>query len=183
VCGWTQAFDLDHDDAGGIRAEQQISNTFRQGMESNRMSLTDKLAIQEVIAQYSYAYDAQDAEGFAALFTEDAVWELLAAGSTHPAIRLESRAAILAWAKQRLHERRGHFVSRHHQSSTLFEALTAESARTRTMVLVTHQDVTEAVPRPVASGVYYDQWRKTPEGWRLVHRKLHHDTRESLISA
>jgi hypothetical protein len=87
VCGWTQAFDLDHDDAGGIRAEQQISNTFRQGMESNRMSLTDKLAIQEVIALYSYAYDAQDAEGFAALFTEDAVWELLAAGSTHPAIR------------------------------------------------------------------------------------------------
>jgi myo-inositol-1-phosphate synthase len=33
---------------------------------------------QEVIAQYSYTYDAQDAEGFAALFTEDAVWELFA---------------------------------------------------------------------------------------------------------
>jgi len=29
------------------------------------MSLEDKVAIQEVIAQYSYAYDAQDAEGFA----------------------------------------------------------------------------------------------------------------------
>jgi uncharacterized protein (TIGR02246 family) len=147
------------------------------------MSLTDKLAIQEVIAQYSYTYDAQDAEGFAALFTEDAVWELFAAGSTHPAIRLESRAAIHAWATQRMRDRRGRFVSRHHQSSSLFEALTAKSAGTRTMVLVTHQDVTEAVPRPVASGVYYDQWRKTPEGWRLVHRRLHHDTRESLISA
>ena len=59
------------------------------------MSLEDKLAIQEVIAQYSYTYDAQDAEGFAALFTEDAVWELFAAGSTRPTIRLESRAAIL----------------------------------------------------------------------------------------
>jgi hypothetical protein len=57
------------------------------------MCLEDKLAIQEVIAQYSYTYDAQDAEGFAALFTEDAVWELFAAGSTRPAIRLESRAA------------------------------------------------------------------------------------------
>ena len=31
------------------------------------MSLEDKLAIQEVIAQYSYTYDTQDAEGFAAL--------------------------------------------------------------------------------------------------------------------
>jgi uncharacterized protein (TIGR02246 family) len=147
------------------------------------MSLEDKLAIQEVIAQYSYTYDAQDAEGFAALFTEDAVWELFAAGATRPAIRLESRAAIQAWAMQRLHERHGRFISRHYQSNTLFERLTAESARTRTMVLVTHQDVTEAAPRPTASGVYHDQWRRTPEGWRLVHRILHHDAREPLISA
>jgi uncharacterized protein (TIGR02246 family) len=116
------------------------------------MSLTDKLAIQDVIAQYSYTYDAQDAEGFAALFTEDAVWELFSAGSTHPAIRLDSRAAILAWATQRMHDRRGRFISRHYQSSRLFDALTAESARTRTMVLVTHQEVTEAAPRPMRRG-------------------------------
>ena len=64
------------------------------------MSLEDKLAIQEVMAQYSYTYDARDAEGFAALFTEDAVWELFAAGATHPEIRLTSRAAIRAWAAQ-----------------------------------------------------------------------------------
>lgn len=147
------------------------------------MSLEDKLAIQEAIAQYSYTYDAQDAEGFAVLFTEDALWELFAAGATHPAIQLKSRAAIHAWAVQRLHERRGRFISRHYQSSTLFETLTAQSAWTRTMVLVTHQDVSEAAPRLTASGVYHDQWRKTPDGWRLVHRRLYHDTREPLVSA
>ena len=147
------------------------------------MSLEDKLAIHEVIAQYSYTYDAQDAESFAALFTEDAVWELFAADATHPTIRLESRATILGWAMQRLQERRGRFISRHYQSSTMFETLTAESARTRTMLLVTHQDVAEATPRPTASGVYHDQWRKTPEGWQLVHRRLHHDTREPLLGA
>jgi ketosteroid isomerase-like protein len=80
------------------------------------MSLEDKLAIQEVVAQYSYSYDAQDADGFAALFTEDAVWELVASGATHPVIRLESRAAIHGWAVQRLNERRGRFISRHYQS-------------------------------------------------------------------
>ena len=120
--------------------------------KATEMSLEDKLAIQEVIAQYSYTYDAQDAEGFAALFTDDAVWELFAAGATHPAIRLQSRAAIHAWAKQRLHERHGRFISRHYQSSVLFETLTPESAQTRTMVLVTHQVVTEEVPRLTASG-------------------------------
>ena len=50
------------------------------------MSIEDKLAIQEVIAQYSYTYDAQDAEGFADMFTEDAVWELVAAGAAHPLV-------------------------------------------------------------------------------------------------
>jgi hypothetical protein len=138
-------------------------------------SLEDKLAIQEVIAQDSYTYDAQDAEGFAALFTEDAMWELFASSATRPKIRLESGAAIRAWAAQRLHERSGRFTSRHYQSGILFDELTSESARTRTMVLVTHQGVTEAAPRPTASGVYHDQWRKTPEGWRLVHRILHRD--------
>jgi hypothetical protein len=61
------------------------------------MSIEDKLAIQKIIAQYSYTYDAQDAEGFANLFTEDAAWELIAAGAAHPAIRLETRATIHAW--------------------------------------------------------------------------------------
>jgi hypothetical protein len=32
------------------------------------VSLEDKLAIQEVMAQQAYPYDAQDTEGFAALF-------------------------------------------------------------------------------------------------------------------
>jgi uncharacterized protein (TIGR02246 family) len=139
------------------------------------MSLEDKLAIQEVIAQYAYTYDAQDAEGFAALFTEDAVWERFASGATRPEIRLESRAAIRAWAAQRLQERLGRFTSRHHQSGILFDELTSESARTRTMVLVTHQGVTEAAPRPTASGMYHDQWRKTQEGWRFVQRTVRLD--------
>jgi hypothetical protein len=143
--------------------------------KANMVSPEDKLAIQEAMAQYSYTYDAQDAEAFAALFTEDAVWELFAAGATRPEIRLASRAAIRAWAAQRLQERRGRFTSRHYQSGIVFDELTPESARTRTMVLVTHQDVTEAAPRPTASGVYHDQWRKTPEGWRLAHRILRRD--------
>jgi len=146
------------------------------------VSLADKLAIQEVIARYSYTYDAQDAEGFAALFTEDAVWERYAWGATHPEMRLVSRAAIRTWAAQRLHERRGRFTSRHYQSGVLFEALTSEAAQTRTMVLITHQGMTETAARLTASGVYYDQWRKTQEGWQLAHRILRRDSSAPLIS-
>ena len=50
------------------------------------MSLEDKLSIEEVITQYSYTYDTKDAEGFAALFTEDAVWESFASGAPMPRV-------------------------------------------------------------------------------------------------
>ena len=139
------------------------------------MSIEDKLAIQEIIAQYSYTYDGKNAEGFAQLFVEDGVFEVFVPGKTTASVRLQSRTEILEWATQRLRERTGRFTSRHYQSGLLFDELTADSALTRTMVLVTHQGVAEAAPRPTISGVYHDQWRKTHTGWRLAHRAAHVD--------
>lgn len=139
------------------------------------MSIEDKLAIQEIIAQYSYTYDSQDTEGFAQLFAEDGVFEVFVPDKTTASVRLQSRTAIRVWAAQRLQARRGQFTSRHYQSGTLFDTLTADVARTRTMVLVTHQGVADAAPRPTLSGVYRDHWRKTPTGWRIVHRAAYVD--------
>lgn len=137
--------------------------------------IEEKLAIHEMIARYSYAYDSKDADGFAQLFVEDGVFEIFLAGHGSPWVRLQSRQEIRDWAAQRLHERIGRFTSRHYQSGTLFDELSSKSARTRTMVLVTHQGVAEAAPRPTVSGVYHDRWRKTAEGWRLAHRAAHID--------
>ena len=139
------------------------------------MRIEDKLAIQEIIAQYSYAYDSKDAEGFAQLFVEDGVFEVFVPGKTTASVRLHSRTEIREWAAQRLHARNGRFTSRHYQSGILFDELTPDSALTRTMVLVTHQGVAAAAPRPTVSGVYHDQWRKTHAGWRLAHRAAHVD--------
>jgi len=139
------------------------------------MSIADKLAILETIARYSYAYDAKDAEAFAQLFTEDAVWEMLISGVSEPQVYLDSREAIRAWVEQNHRGRLDGVSSRHHQSGTVFDALTSTSARTRTMVLVTHQNAADPAPRPTLSGVYIDHWRKTPNGWRLTRRSLQHD--------
>jgi SnoaL-like domain len=143
--------------------------------ERTMMSIEEKLAIHEMIAKYSYTYDGRDAEGFAQVFVEDGVFEIFGPGNTIPRVRLQSRTEIRTWAAQRLQGRVGRFTSRHYQSGTVFDELTSDSALTRTMVLVTHQGVTEAAPRPTDSGVYHDQWRKTHEGWRLAHRAAHVD--------
>lgn len=74
------------------------------------------------------------------------------------------------------------FTSRHHQSGTLFEELTFCSAKSRTMVLVTHQTLDDALPCLALTGVYHDLWRKTAVGWRLAHRAARVDRDPELLA-
>jgi uncharacterized protein (TIGR02246 family) len=102
--------------------------------------IEEKLAIHEMIAQYAYAYDSRDADGFAQVFAEDGVFEIFVPGEAGPAVRLQSRNEICAWAARRLRKRRGQFTSRHFQSGVCFDALMAQEARLCVMVLVTRQE-------------------------------------------
>jgi hypothetical protein len=129
-----------------------------------------------------YTCGGQDVEAFTALFAEDGVLEVVVPGRAIAAVRLQSRAEIREWAARRLRERRGGFTSRHHQSATLLDALTPDSAVTTTMVPVTHQALDEPAPRPTLSGVYRDRWRKTPEGWKIEPGAAHVD-RDPGLSA
>ena len=145
------------------------------------MGSGDRLAILDRIGRYSYAWDGRDAEAYAALFTPDGVFEVYAGGG-EPVIRNEGREAIRAWARAihagddpGLRRRAEGEQSRHHQSGTVFDELGPDAARTRTMLLSTAQAPGDAVPRPSTTGVYRDEWRRTPEGWRLARRTLRMD--------
>jgi uncharacterized protein (TIGR02246 family) len=133
------------------------------------MSAEDKLAIQEMIARYSYAYDSKDVEAFAQLFVEDGVFEVIVPGQSSPTVRLASRTAIREWAAQR-HQLNAGSQARHYQSGVLFDEMTGETATAQTMLLLTGQSAPDAAPLLLLTGVYHDKWRKTREGWRLVHR-------------
>jgi hypothetical protein len=82
------------------------------------MSLADKMDILEVIARYAYTCDGRDADGFAQLFTEDGILEVIPTGGNHPELRLESRAAIHAWASQRHHQVVKGIQDRHYELQT-----------------------------------------------------------------
>ena len=128
-----------------------------------------------MIAEYSYTYDSNDATAFAQLFVEEGVFEVFVPGKAVAVFMLQSRAAIYAWAKQRLEGRDDTVTSRHHQTATQFEELTSDAAKTRTMVLVTHQIPGEPTPRATLTGAYHDIWRKTDTGWRIVRRSARVD--------
>ena len=138
------------------------------------MSADDRLGIQEVLARYSHAYDSKDADAFAQLFVEDGVFEVTVPGEANPRVRLSSRTTIREWAAQR-HQLHAGSQGRHYQSGVLFDDLAADTAITRTMLLLTRQAVQDALPLLHLTGVYHDTWRKTGEGWRLVHRAAHID--------
>ena len=138
--------------------------------------------ILEVIARYAYTYDGRDADGFAHLFTEDGIFEVIYSGGNAPELRLESRAAIHTWALQRHQGKVKDIQDRHYQSGMLFDVLTPDQAQTRTMVLITHQSATDPTPRPVLSGVYHDRWQKTQAGWQIAQRTLRHDHQKPYLT-
>ena len=61
-------------------------------------------------------------------------------------------------------------LTRHHQRATVFDELTADAARTRTMFLLTSIGPGDRHPRTVSSGVCRDEWRRSAEGWRITRR-------------
>ncbi len=133
-------------------------------------SLTDRAAIEDVIIQYAYRWDSKDAAGFADLFTEDAVMEARALGELRS--RIESRSEILAYAMESHTGRLADRQTRHHMSGTVFIELSADSAVTENMVLVTHQTAVDAAARIATSGIYRNTWRKLDDGWKIVTRVL-----------
>ena len=102
------------------------------------MSVEDRLAILEMIGHYSRTYDGKDADGYAELFTEDAVFEVYS-GREKPLLHCGSREAIREWARALHEDMPDGYQSRHHQTGTIFEALGPDSARTTTMLLGTRR--------------------------------------------
>lgn len=133
--------------------------------------LADRMAIAEQIARYSYAADGKDLKAFTALFTVHAVWKSIPPGTDKPNIILKSRAEIRKFS-QDLYKRNANIRTGHHQSGLLFTELTANTARSQNMILVTHQGPDDKTPHVAASGVYYDTWRKTDAGWLIETRTL-----------
>ena len=132
----------------------------------------DRAAIADVVEQYAARWDAKDAEGFAALFTEDVVFETEVSGERLPHARVEGRAAILAYARKSHAGRLAGIDTRHHMTELVILALEGDRATTENRVRVTHQSEGDAEPRLRVTGTYRNQWRRTSQGWLIAERIL-----------
>ncbi len=145
---------------------------FAKAQAQSTHDLADRLAITDMLTQYSYRWDSKDSSGFADLFTNDGVMERWVFGDLVEGSMVEGKDAIFEYAKRSHEGRLADRQTRHHFSGIVFLELNDDSAITENMALITHQTAEDNVAFISGSGIYRISWQKTPGGWRISNRIL-----------
>jgi hypothetical protein len=124
--------------------------------------LADQLEIRELVARYNYAIDEGRPEEWVATFVPDGTFESTALGTHSGPEGLHAFAVGYIDA----------FVGRHCTSDFTVE-IDGDEARSRCYLIAVNN---AGPPSILATAVYEDVLRRTPEGWRFVHRKVMPDT-------
>jgi hypothetical protein len=128
---------------------------------------SDELAIRNLLAALAHAADdAEDLRSdYVGLFTDDAVWEGQAFG------RRSGRADILAGARERRAAGSvGPGSHTRHVLTTTHVRVDGDAAEARSVFLF--YTATNHTPRLETLGVYEDELRRSPSGWKLAHRRI-----------
>jgi uncharacterized protein (TIGR02246 family) len=137
----------------------------------------DKLEILDLIGRYSHAADGDDPEKYADVFTVDGVFHGRAGQPDE--IILRGRESIKRFMLAAL-ARRKNTQTRHHQSTTIFLAISKTQALTRTYLMTTtcYKDRPEI--QVGLTSIYEDEMVATPSGWRIQYRKIYPDVKGTL---
>jgi hypothetical protein len=132
-------------------------------MDDALQRLADGLEIRELVARYNYAIDEGRPEEWVATFVPDGTFESTALGKhTGP-------DGLMAFAVGYI----AAFTGRHCTSDFTVD-IDGDDARARCYLIA----VNNAASPPIISttAVYEDVLRRTPDGWRFVHRRVTPDT-------
>lgn len=136
------------------------SLTLVRAQSHGKLTADDYVEIQQLYARYNNAIDSGDAEGYAATFTPDGVFNTF---NGHDALV----GFIHNW-----HDKMGG-ATRRHWNSNLTITPTAEGAAGSVYLLLV--DVGVRPPSVFAAAKYEDQLVKTSDGWRFKKRVTHNE--------
>jgi hypothetical protein len=140
-------------------------------------ALLDRQEIQDVIARYALGQDRHQGadagvlEDWREVFTNDAVTDYSAAGAP-----VGSYLALFEWMRGNgdVPGRMSGFSNWQHMLSLPLITIDGDRAQARTDYLATHRGRADkgAQFHYNASGAFHDTLIRTPEGWRIRHRRL-----------
>ena len=125
------------------------------------------LAILNLEGEYARTWDIGDAAGWASLFTEDGVFEMVAVGNT-PSVRHEGREALSSFCRVVNESYQGlHLI--HVPSLRFGDSGDSDDSDVRGWVHFEFR-ARRGVELLYVAGVYRVLYRHTPDGWRIHHR-------------
>lgn len=134
------------------------------------MDDVDRMLIEhecrKLMILYCHHLDHSSPEGFAGIYTEDAMYK--PAALPEP---IHGRPAILEWAEAYPKDRLG----RHLSMNQLVEVVDQDHATGRSYAVVFREPnprdgVLSARVTPRSVVEYFDEFRRTPQGWRIASR-------------
>lgn len=121
---------------------------------------SDAEQIRDLYARYSFAYDGGRAEEYAALFTEDGVFEVVGGPDVQGRVALAGMVSAAAARPARTL----------HMVSNVLVTVTGDSATGQAYVQLLA--LVDGALRVVTVGTYDDTFVRTATGWQLTRRRF-----------
>ena len=137
-------------------------------MAANGLSAQDYFEIQQLYARYNIAIDNGDAEGWAATFTADGVFNTSV-----------GHDALVNFVKT-WREKLGGATRKHWNNNLLITGNSKEASGNVYLMLV---DISTKPPSILATATYTDSLVKTKDGWRFTKRTTKGDSPPPAPSA
>ncbi|WP_162854587.1 nuclear transport factor 2 family protein [Sphingobium estronivorans] len=135
-------------------------------VEKRLSYIEDRLALNDIEAEYARRYDAGDCDGWASLFDEDGVFEIVGVG-TRTGQNIRGRKALLEFCSKNAHAQPGlHYF----QPPSITVDLNEAVAEIRTQ-WVTAQGGSDRHIHNHTFSVVRVSYRRAADGWRILHRQ------------
>lgn len=128
---------------------------FTAQANADGLSAEDYMEIQQLYAKYNFAIDSGDAEGYAATFTEDGVFN-----------NFKGKDALIGFVKRYTEGMNG--PMRRHWNSNLLVTGDGKTAEGKVYLILL--DLSTTPPSAGTTAIYNDTLVKTADGWRFSKR-------------
>jgi hypothetical protein len=134
------------------------------------LSIEDRLAILDLVATYNHALDHGTALEWVSTFVHDGTFssENRSSGGTEKGWVYEGRDELKELYES-VHARLGTKAVRHWNNNHLIEVAGDTASHSCYYMGIV---VDGGVPTAHHTGIYYDQLKKTDDGWKFTHRRI-----------
>jgi hypothetical protein len=155
------------EDAISLMTKEQV-----EVVDSKKVSLEDRVDILELISEYAFAFDEDRISDYVELFQKDAELSFYSSNSDEPISSVHSNAERLVESQEL---RSGPFNEagqpRHIQTNTILKYISRDRISGRTLVVCTQQPYDGSESKTLFTGVYEDEYQRTPNGWKFAIRR------------